>query len=69
MVAKIVSVTVAAREVRVKTRCSMGCPAMSARIFPGKREEDIRPWMMAITLGFIICLPRSHRDTERNLNL
>jgi hypothetical protein len=42
-VAKIVSVTVAAREVRVKTRRSMGCPAISARIFPGKREDDMRP--------------------------
>jgi hypothetical protein len=42
-VAKITSSRVCAREVRVKTRLNMGCPPMSARIFPGKREEDMRP--------------------------
>src|SRR5574339_367511 len=29
---------------------------MSARIFPGKREEDMRPWIMVTTLGFIKAL-------------
>jgi hypothetical protein len=53
-ISKIVSLTIAAREVRTKTRCNIGCPAMSARIFPGKRDELIRPCLMATTRALIL---------------
>jgi hypothetical protein len=39
--------TVLARLARSTTRASIGCPATSFRIFPGKRVLRMRAWMIA----------------------
>jgi hypothetical protein len=51
VVATITPFNLRARRARSTTRTSIGSPPMSSKTLPGRREEPMRAWMMAMVRG------------------